>query len=169
LANTALITLLAYGHILSAVGWLGGGLLTGFVVGPGLQKMSAPARFEFLAKVIPKMIRYVGGMIGGTFIFGLFLLYFFVDGDFSRLSPSTPFGAAMSAGIALAVLTAVIAAAVTFPSFGRMSRIAGELLKSGQQPPPELMKYAARARMGSVAGAVLLLVVLATMVTAGFY
>ena len=169
LADPVLLTVLAYAHILSAVGWLGGGLLTAFVVGPSLQSLAPGSRLEFMAKVMPRIIRYVEGMVAGTLLFGLLLLYFLVDGDFSALSPSTSFGAAISAGMVMAVLTTALVFTVTVPSFNKVVKIAGELLKSGGQPPPEFQKYARRARLGSVAGAVLLVLVLACMVAAGSY
>jgi hypothetical protein len=170
LADPLLVTVLEIGHILTAIGWLGAGLLSGFVIGPGLQKLSAPARLEFVVKVIPKMLRYIMGMIVGTFVFGLLLLYFWLDGDFSLMSSSSTFGAVLSAGIAIAVIAAVLAFTVIFPSFNKMVSIADGVLKSGgQPPPPELAKYAERARISALAGVLLLLIVVAMMVTAGFY
>ena len=170
MADPLVLTILAFGHILSAVGWLGASLLTGFVVGPGLQDLSAPSRLEFVSKLIPRILRYVMGMIAGTFVFGLLLLYEVTGGDFSLMSPSTTFGAAISGGIALAVIALVLAVTVIFPSFCRMASLAEEALKSGgQPPPPELMKYADRARISSMLGAVLLVFVLVLMVSAGFY
>ncbi len=170
MADPVLVTILAYGHILSAIGWLGGGLLTAFVLGPGLQKVSAPSRLEFMARVMPKIIRYILGMVAGTLLFGLLLLYFRVNGDFSALSQATPFGIAMSGGMTLAVIAAIVVVTFTVPSFRRVIAIADQVLKSGQQaPPPELMKYSRRARMGSVAAVALLLLVLVLMVSAGFY
>lgn len=170
MADPLLLTVLAYGHIVSAIGWLGGVLLTTFVVGPGLQTVSPPARLEFIAKVMPKIIRYLVGMITGTILFGLLLLYFLIGGDFALLSPSTSFGAALSAGIGLAIIAVVVAGAVVIPSFQKVIAIAGQVLKGGQTPPPpELMKYSKRAKVGSVTVTVILLVVLVMMVTAGFY
>ena len=170
MADPLVLTFLAYAHILSAVGWLGGSLLTAFVIGPSLQTLSAPSRLEFLAKVIPRIVRYVYGMIAGTIVFGLLLLYTFVGGDFSMLSPSTPFGVGVSAGMLVAVVVVVLATTVVFPSFNKVASLANGVLKSGgQPPPPELAKYANRARVGSMVGAILLLVVLVLMVSAGFY
>ncbi len=145
-------------------------MLTTFVVGPGLHTVSAPARLEFMAKVMPRIIRYIIGMITGTIIFGLLLLYFLIGGDFSVLSPSTTFGAALSAGMTLAIIAVVFAGTVVIPSFRRVIAIAEQVLKSGQTPPPpDLMKFSKRARLGSVTAAVLLMFVLVMMVTAGFY
>lgn len=123
-----------------------------------------------MARVMPRLLRYLAGMIGGTFIFGLLLLYFVVGGDFAMMSPSTSFGAALSVGIGLAVLTALLNVAVTYPSSSKLASISGGMLKRGEQsPPPEMMRYARRARMGSVVGTVLLLIVLLMMVIADFY
>jgi uncharacterized membrane protein len=170
LSDPLVFTILEYGHIISAIGWLGGSLLTGLIIGPGLQTLTAPSRLEFIAKLIPKIVRYVRGMIVGTFLFGLLLLYYWVGGDFSMLSPSTGFGAALSAGIGIALIAAVLAFTVVLPSFGKMASIAAEVLKSGgQPPPPEMMKYATRARVSSMVGLVLLLLAVVMMVAAGFY
>jgi len=170
LADPLLVAVLAIGHVLSAIGWLGAGLLSGFVIGPGLQRLSPTSRLEFIVKIIPRMLNYMRGMIAGTFIFGLLLLYFRFDGNFSVLSPSTVLGATLSAGIGIAVVTAVFAFAFVYPAFGHMVSIADGMLKNGGQPqPPEMAKYANRARIGSIAAALLLVIVAAMMVTSGFY
>jgi uncharacterized membrane protein len=170
LADPLLVTVLAIGHVVSAIGWLGASLLSVVIIGPGLQTLSAPSRLEFVVKIIPKMLRYISGMIVGTFLFGLLLLYFSLDGDFALMSPATTFGASLSAGVAIGVITAVLAFAVIFPSFSKTVSIAEGVLKSaGQPPPPEMAKYADRARVSSMAGMFLLLIVVAMMVTAGFY
>lgn len=67
-------------------------------------------------------------------------------------------------------MTAVLVFTVTVPSFHKVIWMADELLKTGgQAPPPDFAKFANRARMGSIVGSVLLLLVLACMVAAGFY
>lgn len=164
------VDVLAIGHVVSAIGWLGAGLLSGFVIGPGLQRLSPASRLEFIVKVIPRMLSYMRGMIVGTFVFGLLLLYFRFNGNFSVLSPSTVLGAALSAGIGIAVITAVLAFAFVYPAFNRMVSIANGMLKNAGSPaPPEMAKYATRARVGSMAAALLLVVAAALMVTTGFY
>lgn len=162
------MTALAYGHILSAMIWLGGGILTGFVIAPNLQKLTAPARLEFNAKILPKLITFVQAAIGSTFVFGLLLLDAYYNGNFTFLHTTTQ-GYELSAGILLALVLAVVAWTVTFPAFKGIARISSGLLQGGQQtPPPELAKYGKRARLGSMMGIIILLVVLATMVSAGF-
>lgn len=168
MASAVLLSVLAYGHVLSAMGWLGGGILTAFVLGPNLRKLPPAAGLEFNAKVLPPIINFIQIMIGTTFLFGILLLDAFYDGDFSPLSTSSQ-GMELMAGVALALAAAAVAFSVTVPSFKRIIKIARSLLQAGQQPPPpELMKYAKRARMGSMAGILLLLATLAVMISAGF-
>ncbi len=168
MAPAALITFLAYAHILSAMCWLGGGILTGFVLSPSLQLLTPPARLEFSAKILPKIIRFVQVAAGSTLLFGLLLLYTYYDGNFTFLHTTTQ-GYELSAGILLAVVVTVIAFAVTIPAFKAISRISNSLLQGGQQPPPpELAKYGKRAMVASILSLVILLVVLAMMVSVGF-
>jgi uncharacterized membrane protein len=168
MASAALLSLLAYGHILSAMGWLGGGILTAFVLGPNLRKLPPAASLEFNAKVLSPIVSFVQIMVVTTFVFGLLLLDAFYDGNFSPLMKSSQ-GMELMAGVALALAAAAVAFSFTFPSFKRVVKIARGMLQAGPQPPPpELMKYAKRARVGSMVGLLLLLVVLATMVSAGF-
>jgi uncharacterized membrane protein len=163
-----LLVIFEFGHILSATGWLGGGILTVFVLGPNVARLPPPASLAFNAKVLPKVVRFVEMMIASTLLFGLLLLYAWTGGDMSYLTNTTE-GMTLSAGISLALVAAIIAAGVTIPSFNKISRIANQLLEGGlQAPPPELKKYGMRARRGSLVALALLLIVLAAMVSAGF-
>jgi uncharacterized membrane protein len=166
MVSAALLGILALGHVLAAMGWLGGGLLTTFVLGPNLRKLQPAANLEFNAKVLPRILRFVQAMIGATLLFGVLLLYYYYGGDLSTFSKTSQ-GMELSVGIALALVTAAVAWTVTFPSFNKVVKIANGLLQGGQ-PPPELMKYGRRARIGSLIGVTMLLIVVATMVFAGF-
>jgi len=167
LSSDIVIGVLAYGHVLSAIMWLGGGLLTGFVIGPSLRSIAPSAALEFNAKVLPKVLRFVQAALGLTFLFGLLLLYFFKDGDFAWLMNSTQ-GYVLSAGILVALVTGIFALAFVFPAFKKVSMLSSAALQSGQPPAPEMAKYGKRARVGSMAGVFLLLFVLAMMVISGF-
>ncbi|HYC26539.1 MAG TPA: hypothetical protein VEB67_00785 [Nitrososphaerales archaeon] len=168
MASDVVVTVLAFGHILFAMGWLGGGLLTAFGIGPSLRKLAPPAAMEFNAKVIPRMVRFIEVSIGLTFLFGLGLLYTSFNGDFSFLMNSTQ-GYVLSTGILLALVAGAVGFSVVAPSFRRVSRLSAAAIESGQPPSPEMMKYAKRAAKGSMVGAVLLLLVLLMMVTSGFH
>jgi hypothetical protein len=142
--------------------------LTTFVIGPNLRNLAPAAGLEFNTKVLPRIVRFIQAMIGSTFVFGLLLFYFIHDGDFSWLS-STAQGFEISTGIVLALATAAVVFSVTLPSFRKVSSIANGVLQGGEKaPPPEMMKYGKRARLGSLAGVVLLLLVLSMMVASGF-
>lgn len=143
-------------------------MFTALALGPNVSKMSAGSAREFNAKVLPKLVNFMQASIGSTIIFGLLLLYFFSNGDFSWLS-ATIQGNEVSAGMVLAFATAVIAWGFTIPPFKRVSKLSAAVAGDGPQaPPPEMMAYAKRARLGSTVGVVLLLIALATMVAAGF-
>ena len=136
-------------------------MITVLVIGPGLQKISMQSRLEFIANVIPKAVRYLEWMIIATGITGVLLAFV----PISSLSANA---AVLIAGVAFALLAAVIDLSVTTPSFKEMSSLANSLLKSGQLSPlPEMAAYEKNARAGSIAGTVLLLVVLVLMVVTG--
>ena len=150
------------------MGWLGGGILTTFVLGPNLMKLAPPSRLEFNAKVLPRILRFVQIALGTTLLFGILLLYEYFNGDFSSLF-KTGQGMELSAGVILALVVVAVAMGVTFPSFRKVIQMSNSVIQGGQQaPPPDMMKYGRRARIGSLIGVVLLLVVLAMMVSAGF-
>jgi len=158
--DPVLITLLSV-HLLLALGWLGGELMTAFVIGPGLKQLSLQSKREFLAKVTPRAVRYVKWMIVGTGVTG-FLLAFVTP---SQLEAS---GVVVAAGIVLALIAAAVEVVVTSPSFKKMSSLADALLKSGQQTPsPEMATQEKRARWGSLADTGLLVAVLVLMVITG--
>jgi uncharacterized membrane protein len=161
LVDQIIIDIVAYGHVLAAMGWLGGGILTGFVIGPNLRSLSPGSGLEFNAKVLPKINRFMQATIGSTLLFGVLL--FLVAGPFTTDQFNE-----LSFGIAVAVVIAVIAFAYVLPAFSRVAKIASEAVTSGQPPSPDIMKYAKRARQGAMLGVLLLLVVLATMVASGF-
>ena len=158
--NSVLIILLSV-HLLLALGWLGGELMTAFVIGPGLQGMSLQSKREFFVKVTPRAVRYVKWMIVGTGVTGILL---------AIVTPSkvTASGVVVSAGIVLALIAAAIEVVVTTPSFKKMASLADALLKSGQQTPsPEMASHEKRARRGSLADTGLLVGVLVLMVITG--
>ena len=147
---------LFYGHIISAMLWLGGGILLTFVIGPNVRTLTPAAGTEFMAKVMPKVIRFFLAAIGSTFLFGI-LLFFYIGANFAS---------SLYVGIALALVIAAVVFSLTVPSFNKVIKISQERIASGAQgpPPPEMMKFSKRARTGSLIGVALLLVVLALMI-----
>ena len=162
-----LVDILAFGHIISAMSWLGAGLLITFVIGPNVRTLAPAAALEFNAKVLPRILRFIQTAIASTLIFGVLLMYFLYDGDLAWLSGSNQ-GLAIMIGVVLALVASGVVFSLTVPSFKKVIKMAGEAVAAGKPPAPEMMKYAKRARQGSLIAISLLLIVLAMMVAAGF-
>jgi len=154
------ITILAYLHIISAMGWLGGAVLFVSVVRPGLRSLSPTARLEFLSKILPGATRFFIGSSTATIVFGLALLFSF-PGAFSTT---------ITVGLTLGLIAYLDAILVSIPSLRKADHLAKEMLASGQAgpPSPELAKVLKRGGIGATTVVVLLVITLIFMVTAGF-
>ena len=87
--------ILAWLHVVSAICWLGGGIMFAFVVGPALSRLSPASSGEFLVKVVPRVVLFFQVLAGLTILFGVLLLYNM--GGFGLLSPSTSYGLDLTA------------------------------------------------------------------------
>ncbi|TLX93216.1 MAG: hypothetical protein E6K96_09720 [Thaumarchaeota archaeon] len=155
------ITILAYLHIISAMGWLGGAALFVSVVGPGLRSLSLTARLEFLSKIGPGATRFFIGSSTATIVFGLALLFSFPGAS----------SATLTTGLAVGLIAYLDAILVAIPSLRKADHLAKEMLASGQAggpPSPELAKALKRGGIGVATVVVLLVITLISMVTAGF-
>jgi len=155
------VTILAYLHIISAMGWLGGAALFVSVVGPGLRSLSLTARLEFLSKIGPSATRFFIGSSTATIVFGLALLFSFPGAS----------SATLNAGLAVGLIAYLDAILVAIPSLRKADHLAKEMLASGQAggpPSPELAKALKRGGIGVATVVVLLVITLISMVTAGF-
>ncbi|MCI4333841.1 MAG: hypothetical protein L3K01_09035 [Thermoplasmata archaeon] len=160
--------ILAWGHVISAICWLGGGVVFAFVVGPALGKLSPASSGEFLVKVVPGVVRFFQIFAGLTIVFGALLLYNM--GGLSLLSPSTSYGIILSAGVAFALAAFVVAEFIAAPIQMKAVRLVREMLASGaHQSSPELPKTLRLAGLTAVLTAVLLILTSICMVGAGFY
>jgi len=157
---------LTFAHVLSAMGWLGGALLTTFAVGPNLGKLTQTASLEFNARVLPNMVRFTRAAAVLTLLFGLALLGYMYGLDNSYFSSTA--GMAVSVGIILAIVAAAVGFSMVIPSFLKIGKLAAGALEGGQQgSPQDMMAAAKRARTGSMIVLFILLITLAAMVTAG--
>jgi len=157
---------LTFAHVLSAMGWLGGALLTTFAVGPNLQKLTQTASLEFNARILPNMVKFTRAAAVLTILFGLALLGYMYSQDNTYFSSTS--GMAVSAGIVLAIVAAAVGFSMVIPSFLKIGKLAATALEGGQPVQgQDMMALAKRARMGSMIVLIILLVTLAAMVTAG--
>ncbi len=160
---TAVLTWL---HVLGAVGWLGAVMFFGMVLGPLLGKLSPGTRSELVLKLFPKFSRYVGIFAVFTVIVGVTLALVMANGDLSIFAPTTAFGLYITTGATLALVTVIIAFALVIPSARKILKITQNLAQNPGPPPPELAKVSSRLRTTSLAGMILLLLVLVFMVAA---
>ncbi len=154
----AVVTIFAYLHIISAVGWLGAAILFVSTLAPATGKLSAAARLEFLATVVPKMSRYFLMVATSTVVFGPALLLTIPD-----YSPYLYVGIATGLSAYLVVLYDV-------RLLGRVSRMATEMIDSSHKdpPPPEFLRLLKEGRMSTILTVLLLVVTLMFMVYSGY-
>ncbi|MDA4112925.1 MAG: hypothetical protein OK474_02660 [Thaumarchaeota archaeon] len=157
-------TVVLWVHILGAIGWLGAVMVFGMVVGPSLPGLSGSTRVEFSARVLPRYARYIEIFSIITLVFGVAMVAVITDGDFSMMSPSTPFGLYISIGAVLSLVPLGLVFAVVIPSAHRIAGMSEALMKTPGPPPPELAAASRRLRMGSMAGMALLILVTIFMV-----
>jgi len=159
LVAAIVVTVLAYLHVLAAMGWLGGAILSVSSITPGIRSLSPAASLEFLAKVGPRSTRFFAGSATATIVFGLALL---------GAAPSV-LGTSLMGGIAIGLI-AYVTAIITMLSFRKADRVAKQLLAGGQSGPlpPELSKALKRGGISVAITVLLLVVALMFMVVTGF-
>ena len=165
MSDSALVQILLYGHIVSAIGLLGGSLLFGFAIGPMLPRLTPSTRAEIIVKVLPRVSRVIGGFGALLSIFGIALAYEITGGDFSQFASSNPWGARISVGIFLGLIALILAYGVIEPSVREMSRIQAALpADAAGPPPPRFRALMTRVRMGSLLAQIVMLATVAFMV-----
>ena len=153
-----LVTIFAYLHIISAMGWLGAGILFVATLAPATGKLSLPARLEFLATVVPRMTRYFLIVATSTVVFGPALLLTIPD-----YSPYLYVGIATG-------LTAYLVVLYDFRLFGRVSTMAREMIDrpTAGGPSAEFLRLLREGRISTILTVVLLMVTLMFMVYSGY-
>jgi len=160
--------ILAWLHVLSAICWLGGGIMFAFVVGPALSKLSPASSGEFLVKVVPRVVLFFQLFAGLTILFGVLLLYNL--GGLGLLTLSNSYGLDLTIGASFAIVAFVESEFVAVPIQLRAVRMIREMVAAGQhQPPAAFPKTLRLATITATLTVVLLLLALTFMIGAGFY
>lgn len=160
--------ILAWLHVLSAIGWLGGGIMFGFVIAPALARLSPASSGEFMVKVVPRVARFFQASAGLTIVFGFLLLYNL--GGMSLLDLSTSYGVDLTVGMGAALAGFLVSEFVTSPILLKAVRLVRESMASpAHQPSPELPRTMRLVSLTSIVTLILLLVAFTGMVGAGFY
>jgi uncharacterized membrane protein len=161
--------ILAWFHILGAIGWVGAAMFFAMVVGPLLGKLTPGARGELILKLLPRFVRYIAAFGTLTLVMGVALAFSITNGNIGLLSPTaSPVGLYITVGAVLALVTIGIATGVVIPTSNRIVRILQTMAQNPGPPPPELARATTRLRMGATTALVLLLVVLVFMVAAAW-
>ncbi|HZY69563.1 MAG TPA: hypothetical protein VFF67_01100 [Thermoplasmata archaeon] len=163
-----LTAILAWLHVVSAMAWLGGGVMFGFVLTPGLRKLPPAVSGPFLIGIGPRVARFFQVVAGTTVLFGLLLLWNL--GGAALLNPATTYGLELTLGTATALVAFVIAEALAVPKTLKVISILRNAANSPGQPAPAELAVAMRTA-GMFATLTVLLVILTSvfMVAAGFY
>ncbi len=166
-----LTAIFAWFHIASAIMWLGGGILFGFVIAPALEKLSPSSSGEFFVRIVPRVSTYFRIVAGSTVLFGLLLLIVGEsNGDFGAFSLSGTWGPAIIIGLSFGFAAFLASEFVAQPPLRKVVRLIKEMQASGQhQPSAELPKAIRRSAMTANLVFFLLILALVFMVAAGFY
>lgn len=161
----------AWFHIVSAIMWLGEGILFAFVIAPSLAKISPPSSGEFFVKIVPRVSTYFRIVAGTTVLFGLLLIYTGIsNGDFPAFSLSSTWGASITIGLSFGLIAFLNSEFVAQLPLRKVIRLIKEMQASGKhEPPAELPKTIKKASLTANATVMLLIVTLIFMVSAGFY
>ncbi len=92
-----------------------------------------------MARVMPKYLRYFEFFSGMTILFGVITADVLLNGDFSSISFSTPFGLYITTGAILALIVFAVSFSVVVPVTRKIIRISESMMKTPGPPPPELM------------------------------
>lgn len=164
-----LTAILAFAHVLSAMAWLGGGILFGFFVAPKLGHLPPSSSRDFFLSVVPGIARFFQAAAGATIVFGLLLLYNMTHGDLGMLGFSTAWGFDITVGMVVALLAFVVSEALAAPALVKVVRLMRSMGPNSGPPPAELPKAIRLAGSTATLTLVLLLITLGLMVSAGFY
>jgi uncharacterized membrane protein len=168
MASTLILGVLAWFHILSAIGWFGGDIVLIFGMEPKLGKLSPATRGELVTTLFPRLNRLEMIFATATVVFGLLFAYEVTGGDLAMLSPSTPWGLAITVGATLGLVAFLLEVVVDYPSEKKVIAIMKEMRANNKLvPPAELSKYHERSEVAETAVLILLFTALGFMVAAG--
>lgn len=161
MVDTWVIAVLTYGHIISAIGWLGAVFVINLVIGPLMPRFSPATRLDLLQHFGPRFSRIVLMFAGLTVVFGGALFW--------ALEPGTSlvWKETIGTGILLAAIAFVEGAVLTAPTSFRLAKVAATVAANpGTPPPPEMPKLLRHMTVGAFTGMLILVAALAFMVSA---
>ena len=168
MASTLILGILAWFHVLSAIGWFGGDIVLLIGMEPKFGKLSPATRGELMTTLFPRLNRLEMIFASGTVAFGVLYAYEFTGGNLTILSPTTSWGLAITAGATLGFVAFLLEVVVDYPAEKKVIAIMTEMRANNQLvPPAELSKYHERSEFAESAVLILLFAALAFMVASG--
>ncbi len=163
-----ILGILAWFHILSAIGWFGGDIVLLIGMEPKLGKLSPATRGELVTTLFPRLNRLEMIFATSTVLFGLLYAYALTGGNLTMLSPATSWGLAITVGATLGFIAFLLEAVVDYPAEKKVIAIMKEMQANNQlAPPAELSKYHERSEFAETAVLILLFTSLSFMVASG--
>ena len=141
-------------HVGFITAWLGGGVLFISIITPGLAKISASSRREFIVAVLPRYIRFLGLVSGGAVIAGVLLLLYITQVATS-LAPSASGSQFIAVGAIIGLAALIVATAVVIPTGNRLVAQLGTAASdtsTGDGAKPSLMIPMLQKRLRTGAG-----------------
>ena len=164
MVSTLVSAILAWLHILSAIGWMGSAMFLAMVLGPSTRELPPPSRRDLVLRLFPRFIRYVTIFATLTLVFGVLLGMGLVSDGSDVLSPLTTWGLRIMIGASLALVAYAMALAVGLRSARGILRL---LEKTPQEVQAfEMAKLTRRLRLTAATVTLLLSVSLIFMVAA---
>jgi len=164
MVSTLVSAILAWLHILSAIGWMGSAMFLAMVLGPSTRELPPPSRRDLVLRLFPRFIRYVTIFATLTLVFGVLLGMGLVSDGSDVFSPSTNWGLRIIIGASLALVAYALALAVGLRSARGILRL---LEKTPQEVQAfEMAKLTRRLRLTAATVTLLLSVSLIFMVAA---
>ena len=151
--------------------WLGGALLSTFIILPVFKKWSPSTRKEFLSTFMPKWIPYMLVSSIFTLLFGFLLAYNMSNGNLgSILFHVDSWASYIEIGAILGLIAFVFAEIIIIPIGKKWASLTDALAKEGKDPYSSQEVMGLQKKLDTVAsvGLVFLILTLIMMVAAGF-
>jgi uncharacterized membrane protein len=159
--------LLAWLHIIFAVGWMGTAMFLVSVLTPSMAGLSSASRGELVLQLFPRLIRYVTVSATMTLVMGILLVFGLFGDNLAILSPTTTRGLGITVGGSLALVAYALALGVSLPSARKVVKMVKASQQSPQQDPATGMaKLQRRIRLAATSVVALLALALGFMVVA---
>ncbi|HEY4823348.1 MAG TPA: hypothetical protein VIH83_06670 [Candidatus Bathyarchaeia archaeon] len=157
---------LAWLHILAAIGWMGTAMFLVMVLTPSMRRLSPSSRRDLILKLFPRFIRYVTVFATLTLVAGILLAFAYAGSNLESLSPTTRWGFMITVGASLALVAYALALGLGLRSARKIVKILNTQQDPQRTPPPEIMKLQVRMRLTATTVMILLMLSLVFMVAA---